>query len=182
MAKQMYGTYRSDKCSDVGVKKGGNGNLKTVIAIVATAAILIGAFVFVYFKFLKPQEEVSGQMMVDTSAVDYDASSDPLANRMVSFAGINDATIGVGDTVALENLPSNDDFMMKFSIVDTDTDKEVFATDLIPAGKTIIWTPSDQLDKGVHHLSFKQTPFWMDANGEYIPLTAGNNQVELTIE
>lgn len=179
MAKQMYGTYPEDEYEVEGVKKGGNGNTKVIIAVVATGLVFILAFVFIYFKFLKqnaPAEK--GQLMIATNAED----SNPLANRSVSFVGMDDCTIKTGDSIKLENLPENQDFYLKFQITDTETGKDVYSTDLIPSGQSVMWVPSENLDKGVHHLAFLQLPYWKNPSGEYIPLTAGNNEVALTIE
>ena len=120
------------------------------------------------------------QPMIDTRLEEQPVN--PLAGRNVSFVGINDATLEEGRPIVLENLPENEDFLLKYKVTDMDTGKVIFETEMIPSGKKIAWIPSDSLEKGVHHISFLQTPFYMDDSGTYIPLTAGNNEVTITIQ
>lgn len=157
-----------------------------ISVMIATAAFMFMGFMVIYAVFIRQPQQVVAQdaqhMLVDTRASETEDAVNPLANRTVSFVGLDDATLAHDGAILLENLPENQDFLMKFRIVDIDTGKEVYSTDLIPSGKHVAWTPSENLEAGVHRLSFMQTPFYQDPSGEYIPLTAGNNEVTITLQ
>ena len=54
-------------------------------------------------------------------------------------------------------------------------------TELIPTGKHVEWVPGETMDKGEYTLSFKQIPYWLMEDGEYMELTTGNNIAVFTI-
>lgn len=105
----------------------------------------------------------------------------PLADRNVYFAGYLDATLTKESTVALENLPENEDFFLKYTITNNDTNEVVFETNLIAAGQCIVWNPGETLDEGTYELQFLASPYYQEVDGSFVPLTAGSNTVTYTI-
>lgn len=123
--------------------------------------------------------------VIDTNATD-EAKQAPntLASRNVYFAGIDNSVCDSNTIVYLENLPDNEDFMMKYQIYIIDEDgvkgSLIYETDLIPSGQHVDWKPSETLEPGEYTLAFDELPF-MQSGNDWIPLTAGENQVILTI-
>ncbi len=101
----------------------------------------------------------------------------PLAGRNVFFAGYADATLSKTSTVALENLPENENFLLKYIIIDTTKDTIVFETNLIPSGQCIVWTPGESLEVGTYELQFLAIPYYCDENDNFQQLTSGCNEV-----
>lgn len=158
--------------------------LLTALVILLVAGC-ISFLIWYSYNYRQRPDFRTEQMLVDTRATSENeqvTDNNPLANRSVSFAGLDDATIQEGGKILLENLPANGDFLMEYHVINRDTNEEVFSTDLIPSGKHVVWTPSDTLPKGVYHLSFVQTPYYVDVTGDQIPLTSGNNEVTITIQ
>ncbi len=108
-------------------------------------------------------------------------SQNPLADRNVFFAGYSDATIHRKSTVALENLPENEDFLIRYIITDLNTGEVVFETNLIQSGQCVIWTPGETLKPGVYDLQFLAVPYYMEAEDSFITLTSGSNEVQYTV-
>ena len=101
----------------------------------------------------------------------------PLAGRNVFFAGYADAMLSKTSTVALENLPENEDFLLKYIITDIQNNRIVFETNLIPSGKCVVWTPGESLEVGTYELQFLAIPYYHDENDNFQQLTSGCNEV-----
>lgn len=127
-------------------------------------------------------ESEKGTLTVDTRATaeNTEENVNPLASRNVYFAGIEDSTIKPTSIIELENLSENEDFLMKYTIKDASTQKVVFETDLIPSGEHINWVAGEDLEPGTYDLLFLEEPYALIGN-DYIPLTAGQNKVTITI-
>lgn len=154
-----------------------------IVSISIAVALIVGCVFIIRIGMNRKAEKEANAMkqpLIDTRLDEQ--PENPLAGRNVSFAGINDCVLETGKAIILENLPQNDDFLLKYKVTNIDTGKVLFETEMIPSGKKIAWIPSDSLEQGVHHISFLQTPFYMDDSGTYIPLTAGNNEVTITIQ
>lgn len=104
-------------------------------------------------------------------------AENPLAGRNVFFAGYVDATLSSASTVALENLPENEEFLMKYIITDKGTEKVVFETNLIPSGQCVVWVPGETLAVGTYELQFLAVPYYADGNGNFQQLTSACNDV-----
>ncbi len=162
-------------------------NNKTVIIIVIVATLvilgLLGGFYYLYTHKPEAEPTPQGNMVLDTrSTTDQAKKNSPLASRSVYFAGIEDAALAKDSQIALDNLPENEDFLLKYEITDTATGELVFETDLIPSGERVLWTPGETLAPGTYKLSFLEKPFYKDEKtGEYTPLTSGNNVVTIVI-
>ena len=174
-------------------EKGGNQHGRAApsqILLVALTIVMLGlggAFGYMYF-FRTPKPEFTGtgynNLTIDTAAAEEHETASPISSRNVYFAGIDNSTCN-GDTIVyLENLPENDDFLMRYEIYTLTEDGQrkdmIHETDLIPSGKHVNWKPAEDLEVGVHHVAFVEQPF-MQSGKDYIPLTAGENQVVLTI-
>ena len=124
-------------------------------------------------------------LVIDDGAVDKSEAvqkqENPLADRQVFFAGYVDATISKTDTVALENLPENEDFLMKYTITNVEDGSLIFETGLIPSGQCVVWTPGETLEAGTYELQFLANPYYEQVDGNFLPLTAGSNNVIYTI-
>ena len=124
--------------------------------------------------------------IVDENAVDkkdaIEVKKNPLSGRNVFFAGYSDAVLTKTSTVALENLPENEDFYLKYVITDKETNTVVYETNLIPSGQCVVWTPGETMEAGVYQLQFLALPYYHDGNGNYQPLTSGCNDVQYTIK
>ena len=161
-------------------------NNKTVIAVVIVATIIIlgllGAILYMYTHKPETKSVPQGNMVLDTrSTTDEAKRENPLASRSVFFAGIEDAAITKTGQIALDNLPENEDFLLKYEITDTETGELVFETNLIPAGERVLWTPGETMEPGTYKLSFLEKPFYKDEDGNFTPLTSGNNVVTIKI-
>ena len=164
-------------------KKEKNGlNSKHIYALVLILLIGIIA-IFIVDKIVNSnkQTDTHGSVHVDNRATDKEEEEDPLQSRYITFDGYQDSTLAKDGQIMLSNPKENDDFLIKYTISDVDTGEIIFETDLIPSGEHIAWTPGEKLEAGVYHISLLQTPYWQQDNGEYMPLTAGNNEVTLTI-
>lgn len=133
-----------------------------------------------------PSDNGGGQVfIIDEGAVDKseyaETKKNPLSGRNVFFAGYADATLNGSSTVALENLPENKDFFMRYVITDKDTNTVVYETNLIPSGQCIIWTPGETLKAGTYNLQFLAVPYYHDGNGNFQQLTSGCNDIVYTI-
>lgn len=125
-----------------------------------------------------------GSMDVDTRATSQieEMFKGQENERDVYFAGINDAVINEKTKVLLENLPENEDYLMKYEIYNVDTDEKVFETDLIPSGSHIVWMAGEDLgEAGTYNLLFVESPFAPLDDGTYEPLTVGRNTVTFTV-
>ena len=132
--------------------------------------------------FDKKDTGANGGVQVDTRATSEDGDDNPLANRFVTFDGFQDATLASDGQVKLTNPEENEDFLIKYTITNTDSNKVIFETDLIPSGEHVLWTPGETLEPGTYHIAIMQTPYWREnSDDEYMPLTAGNNDITITI-
>ena len=130
----------------------------------------------------KPDEESSGTVFViddrgQDKAEVVEAQKNPLSGRNVFFAGYADATLTKTTTVALENLPDNEDFLMKYTVINTADDSVVFETNLIRAGQCVVWVPGEELEPGTYQFRILQSPYYQSRDDEFIPLTAGTTDV-----
>ena len=106
-----------------------------------------------------------------------EAQKNPLSERNVFFAGYADATLTKSTAVALENLPDNEDFLMKYTVVNTEDGTVAFETDLIRSGQCIVWIPGESLEPGTYQFQILQAPYYQSGEDEFIPLTAGTTDV-----
>jgi len=136
------------------------------------------------------EEEVQEEPRTSSLVLDTRASGEQtkelslaeiLADRQVYFAGIDDVTISRSSVIYLENMPENEDILMQYEIVDKASGVTLETTGLIPAGESISWVPGEQLADGSYTLIFMEKPFY-EYQGEYIALTQGNNEVNITIQ
>ena len=130
----------------------------------------------------KPDEESSGTVFViddrgQDKAEVVEAQKNPLSGRNVFFAGYADATLTKTTTVALENLPDNEDFLMKYTVINTADDSVVFETNLIRAGQCVVWVPGEELEPGTYQFRILQSPYYQSRDDEFIPLIAGTTDV-----
>ena len=130
----------------------------------------------------QPKEESSGTVFVIDDRVQdkaevVEAQKNPLSGRNVFFAGYADATLTKTTTVALENLPDNEDFLMKYTVINTADDSVVFETNLIRAGQCVVWVPGEELEPGTYQFRILQSPYYQSRDDEFIPLTAGTTDV-----
>ena len=130
----------------------------------------------------KPDEESSGTVFViddrgQDKAEVVEAQKNPLSGRNVFFAGYADATLTKTTTVALENLPDNEDFLMKYTVINTEDGTVVFETNLIQSGQCVAWMPGETLEPGVYNLQILQSPYFLVDGENFIPLTAGTTDV-----
>ena len=157
-------------------------HIQSIIIGLLILALLGGAY-YVY----KLKHEVTpvnhGNLTVDTRQTE-EKRDDPMkdiASRNVFFAGIEDAAFAGNGQIALENLPENKDFLMKYEIVNRDTGELVFKTVLITSGNRIYFDPYSVLRPGIYHLSFVETPYALII-GEYIELTGASNTVTIELQ
>ena len=106
-----------------------------------------------------------------------ESRKNPLSERNVFFAGYADATLTKSTAVALENLPDNEDFLMKYTVINTEDGTVVFETDLIRSGQCIVWIPGESLEPGTYQFQILQAPYYQSGEDEFIPLTAGTTDV-----
>lgn len=128
------------------------------------------------------KEANSGNVLVlDDRAQNKDevvqAQKNPLDGRNVFFAGYADATLNLTTTVALENLPDNEDFLMKYTVINTEDGTVVFETNLIQSGQCVAWMPGETLEPGIYNLQILQSPYFLVDGENFIPLTAGTTDV-----
>lgn len=156
--------------------------------IIAILLFLLIGFAVAYLK--KPVEEPVSEVspgnviMIDDRSQDKSeiVKKNPLAGRNVYFAGYVDATLNSESIVQLENLPDNQEFLLRYIILNKDTEEEVFSTDYIESGKCVIWNPYETLGTGTYHLKFIAKPCYVDVNGNSIDLTAGSTDVTYIIQ
>ena len=180
---------RNSESKDKNGTKWGRAAPNRILFILVTV-ILLGLSGTVGYMFFvrtpKPDLIDNGynNLTIDTAAAEEHETVTPVSARNVYFAGIDNSTCN-GDTIVyLENLPENEDFLMKYEIYTLTEDGQrkdmVYETDLIPSGKHVNWKPAQDLGVGIHQVAFVEQPF-MQSGEDYIPLTAGENQVVLTI-
>ncbi len=187
------GQSRKKDKSPASKEKSGNQHGRAApsqILLVALTIVLLGlggAFGYMFF-FRTPKPEFTGtgynNLTIDTAASEEHETAGSISSRNVYFAGIDNSTCNGGTIVYLENLPENEDFLMRYEIYTLTEDGQrkdmIHETDLIPSGKHVNWKPAEDLGVGIHHVAFVGQPF-MKSGKDYIPLTAGENQVLLTI-
>lgn len=128
------------------------------------------------------EEKSSGTVFViddrgQNKAEVIEAQKNPLSGRNVFFAGYADAAFTKTTAVALENLPENEDFLMKYTVINTEDGTVAFETDLIRSGQCIAWIPGESLEPGTYQFQILQSPYYQSGEGEFIPLTAGTTDV-----
>ena len=156
---------------------------KSVVLII----VILGLGLMLIYSLLllkKCQNRIDAKgMRLDTNATEetYETyEEDELAQRNIFFSGIEDAKVSRGEVIALENLKENEDFLMKYIILDAKTNNLLFETDLIPSGNRVYWDPFKNLKTGVHEIAFVEEPYY-EKDGEYMPLTSGKNIVTIEI-
>lgn len=167
--------------------RGGAG--KTIAKIfggVMLAAVLFvgGALGYKYLIPTQPQQEASNKvqnLIIDTSAGAVNEASEALADRRVYFAGIQDGAISKSSPILLKNPEANGDIMLQYTIVEEGSEEPIYQTNLIESNKAVEWIPGDYLDLGDHTLIFMEQPYYQTSDGGWLPLTAGNNSVAITI-
>ena len=106
-------------------EKGGNQHGRAApsqLLLVALTIVMLGlggAFGYMYF-FRTPTPEHTGtgynNLTIDTAAAEEHETASPISSRNVYFAGIDNSTCN-GDTIVyLENLPENEDFLIRYEI------------------------------------------------------------------
>lgn len=173
-----------------------NKKVKIAVGVVAAIAILLGIVLLCgnnnteSANSNEPQVVVTNSsagsvMLIDDRLVDkseaVQTQKNPLADRNVYFAGYVDATLSKTSTVALENLPENEEFYLKYTVTNIDTNEVVFETNLIPSGQCVMWTPGETLEVGTYNLQLLASPYYEKEDGNFLPLTAGSNVVQYTI-
>lgn len=163
-------------------------------SIVAAMLVLILLIVFAS-KFLKPKINtptdtnailtsngfLTEGMKVDNGATEKAKSAaSTLAGRQVYYAGLEDCTVNQNTVVYLENLEDNIDIYMTYEI--TVDGNVIFQTDLIPPGEYVEWTPAEILEAGkTYAVYLKETPYYEEKEGEFLPLTSPINMVNITV-
>ena len=159
-------------------------NKKTVIILLSIAIILIIGFGITALLILKNNTSKNTEkqaLVLDASAQNTDKGS-PIDD--IILAGYDDISLAEKGTISLQNPAANqkDNVYIKYEIINNETNETIFETDLIEAGKEIIWTPSEQLEKGTYDVALIQHPFYIE-NEEFIPtMTVGKNNITLTIQ
>lgn len=128
-------------------------------------------------------ESESGDVKSESDAVKSESNSpdlSSLATRNVHFSGFNDMTLDKDSVVKLENPAENDDFVMQFVITSNKTKNIVFKSDFIKSGEFVEWKPYNDLGYGEFDVIIAENPYW-EYEGEYIPLTVGNNELHISI-
>lgn len=157
---------------------------KTIILSAALIALMIG-LAFAFMKKGRASDDVpeSPNLMIDTDATDKEEEAvTALKNRNVFFAGMDNITADKDTVVRLENLKDNGDILISYSIIDNDTGRILFSTDLIPAGQHVDWKPSESLEAGSYDICYVQNPVWQDEEGNFVPLTSADNMATLTLK
>ena len=155
---------------------------KKAEVLIITLSVLLFMVLLAFIYYRKETMGQNGSMRVDARATDEERKVDgigDLSGRNIFFAGIEDTTIKKGTLIELKNLEPNGDFLMKYRIYEGDS--LIFETDLIPSGQYVSWDAAKDLGTGEHKVSFVEEPFAFAA-GEFIPLTSGRNEVNITIE
>ena len=168
----------------------GRSSKAVIIVLILIILGLIGAGAAYYFlhkdngNTVKTESSGYGNLRLDTTANSEKSDPNDLSNRNVYFSGIDNSSCNKDTVIYLENLPENEDFLMKYEIYELNEDgtrgEMVFSTDLIPSGQHVNWKPAENLSAGTHNISFLEQPF-VQSGDDFIPLTAGENQVVLTI-
>ncbi len=168
--------------------RGGAGKTiaKVFGGVILAAALMVGGAVGVKYVIptvQQPTEATSNKvqnLVIDTSAGAISEASEALADRRVYFAGIQDGAISKSSPILLKNPEANEDIVLQYTIVEEGSDETIFQTDLIESNKAVEWIPGDYLAAGDHTLVFMEQPYYQTADG-WLPLTAGNNSVTITI-
>ena len=122
------------------------------------------------------------KLELDTRAMQQDSDvQEEVTSRNVFFAGIEDSVLYGEGRIALDNLPENEDFLMRYEVYDTESDERVFETGLIPSGERVYFDPYSVLEPGIYHLMFQAVPY-LERNGEYLALTSGSNEVTIELK
>ena len=151
-------------------------------------ALIIGVLIVTGFIFImsSPQGRNtagSRNLLIDTGATDEETEAvKALTDRNVYFAGMDNITADADTVIRLENLKENDDILISYTILDNGTGRELFHTDLIPAGQHVDWKPSESVEAGSYDICYVQNPVWQDGDGNYIPLTSADNMATLTLK
>ena len=166
-------------------KKQARKEIMVVIICIVSIAVFLTWVVWYARTHRRAQPDNSvTNLVIDTRATDEAKKAEnPLADRQVYFAGIEDTVVSKTDTIELENLPANEDFVMRYVITDLDTNEQIYETDLIPSGEHVNWTPAETLPPGTYNIAFTEIPFYpTGADDEFIPLTQGRNVIKLIVK
>ncbi len=166
------------------MKKKDVRNTVALVIMFITIVILVIALVVGHKKAPVVNEAANKPVVIDSNATSKDEQEleAKLASRNIYFAGIDNATITTESRIKLENLPENEDFLMKYTVTNEATGEKVYETDLIPSGQFVNWIAGDTLGKGEYDLSFLMTPYVLLDDGTYKTLTSGNNTVHIVIQ
>lgn len=179
MGRMMTNSIQSDE--NTSTSSGKQDRKVMILLIIIIALVLVfGVLFFWMYNKLNVQNNSAQGLVLDTSATAMKQHKD-IGN--VVLAGYDDISLAVGGSVSLQNPEANksSDLYVKYEIVDNDTEKVIYESDLIAAGSEVIWVPSDDLKPGQYNISFIQRPFYVE-NGEYVPtMAAGKNDIVLTI-
>lgn len=159
-------------------------NTTKILLIGIIVLAILGAAVGGYFIANKNKSPIpeQGNLTIDTrSNSEKKEMKNELSGRNVYFAGLEDCTLDSNGEIYLENLPENEDFLIKYTVTIADTNETIFETDLIPSGQHVAWVPSENLTPGIYHLAILQVPYYQMANGSYTPLTSGNNIITVEL-
>lgn len=155
-----------------------------ICGIIAIALIFFAILAFNHFQ--KPQEQATistntiNTLNIDSNQTDIEEANNKLASRYVYFSGFDNATVNADSKIKLNNLETNQDFLMQYQIYEDD--KLVYETGLIKSGNSVYWQIGDTLSVGEHNLTIKQNPYYdVDGKGNYLPLTYGSCTVKFTV-
>lgn len=155
-----------------------------IFGIVAIILIFLAVLAFSYFQ--KPKERVTiGTNTIDTLSIDGNQTdveeiNNKLASKYVYFSGFDNSTVNADSKIKLNNLETNQDFLMQYQIYEAD--KLVYETGLIKSGNSVYWQIGDTLGIGEHNLTIRQNPYYdVDGKGNYLPLTYGSCTVIFTV-
>lgn len=156
-----------------------------VCGLIAIAIVFAIIFALQHFN-KKPQEQATistntiNTLNIDSNQTDIEEANNKLASRYVYFSGFDNATVNADSKIKLNNLETNQDFLMQYQIYEDD--KLVYETGLIKSGNSVYWQIGNTLSVGEHNLTIKQNPYYdVDGKGNYLPLTYGSCTVKFTV-
>ena len=164
-----------------------SGNKRTLIIVIIAAIVVLIGVVCGFMSYINNMNTKQAQnsnmdgLVLDTRAEGLTEEQKALKEREVFFTGFEGSRLNHESKINLINLPENEDFLMKYICINSDTGETVYETDLIPSGQTVVWTPYNDLGVGTFTIKFTQVPYYMQENGEYRTLTSASNEVVLEI-
>ena len=152
----------------------------------AIILILLLLLAFCFWSMSKKDNKVTSDQLGTRGNITMTTGEDDveeeggLENRRVFFAGLTDSELSKGDVIRLRNLKANNDFVMKYEIYNTETNKLIYETDFIESDKYLQWDPYEQLEPGEYTVSIKEIPYAI-VDGNEVPLTAGANTIKIKL-